>query len=290
MQKCPLFVFSTHYLCSSKSHIKPNELTLFVPTGHERIQVWRVCQRVHAVCQPEETHVDPCQREAVPVPRLFQDVCAEADAQNAHDCPSARQAFQMQGEWSGASRITGSPLRLSPGRLRWLYFIFFGSPRCAESHLTECITSSATCTSTPAASPSSARTAPASSTWRGTSAGTWRSSTEWTSHRKDKVACRSWCHTSSLTGFYPVKVHCMQVLLFSPQFSQVTSLFGFDGDGTFHIVGPRRAHYLYIRHARRLNLLSDQKINHWCNSSVILFFIQATIILKALFSFILLST
>lgn len=73
-----------------------NPFLLFA--GDERPQVRRVLTRVHAVGQPEEAHAHPQQRQAVPVSRLFQELYPEADPQDAHDCPPACKAFQMQGE------------------------------------------------------------------------------------------------------------------------------------------------------------------------------------------------
>lgn len=144
--------------------------------GHERIQVWCLCQRIHPVCQPEETHVDPRQREALPVPCLLQDLCPEADPENAYDCSPAGEAFQMQG---GGSKwhLSQNHLDLAgmkPGAILTVILVSF---RYAGSRLTECTTSSATCISTLAASPSSALTAPASSTWRATWVDTWKSNT-----------------------------------------------------------------------------------------------------------------
>lgn len=146
-------------------------LALFPPLGYERIQMRRLLQRVHPLRQSEEAHADPRQREALPVPRLFQDLRPEADPENAHDRAPAGQAFQMQGELRRAGASGTDPATRTGADVMTL------SLRCVASPSTECTTSSDTCTSMPAASRSSALTAPASSTWRETSADTWRSNT-----------------------------------------------------------------------------------------------------------------
>lgn len=52
---------------------------------------------VHPAGQHEAAHADPHQRPAIPVPHLLQDLRAEANPQDPHDCPLTREAIQMQG-------------------------------------------------------------------------------------------------------------------------------------------------------------------------------------------------
>lgn len=52
---------------------------------------------VHPAGKHEAAHADPYQRSALPVPHLLQDLRAEADPQDPHDCTLAREAIQMQG-------------------------------------------------------------------------------------------------------------------------------------------------------------------------------------------------
>lgn len=152
--------------------------------------MWRLLQRVHPIRQPEEAHADPRQREALPVPRLLQDLRPEADPENAHDRAPAGQTFQMQGESGKSRRVRHDPATLTGADVMPLPLRYAASPS------TECTTSLDTCTSMPAASHSSALTAPASSTWRETSADTWRSNTAlWTLQWTDKVNIASSCST-----------------------------------------------------------------------------------------------
>lgn len=52
---------------------------------------------VHTAGKHEAAHADPHQRPALPVPHLLQDLCAEADPQDPHDCPLTCEAIQVQG-------------------------------------------------------------------------------------------------------------------------------------------------------------------------------------------------
>lgn len=81
--------FSTH--CSESR----------LPAGRERAQMWDLWARVHPAGQHEETRADPHQHPRLPVSPLLQELCAEADAQGAHDRPLRREAFQMQGGKKG---------------------------------------------------------------------------------------------------------------------------------------------------------------------------------------------
>uniref|UniRef100_A0A8C2YHN0 Zinc finger protein 710 n=1 Tax=Coturnix japonica TaxID=93934 RepID=A0A8C2YHN0_COTJA len=70
-----------------------------IPAGREGVQVRGVRARVHAAGQHEAAHAHPHQRPALPVPHLLQDVCAEADAEDPHDCALTGEAIQVQGLW-----------------------------------------------------------------------------------------------------------------------------------------------------------------------------------------------
>lgn len=82
--------------------ILDERLTSFFPPlfeGNEGPQVRRVLTRVHSVCQPEETHADPQQRQTLPVSRLLQELHPETDAEDTHDRSLACQTLQMQGQY-----------------------------------------------------------------------------------------------------------------------------------------------------------------------------------------------
>lgn len=69
--------------------------------GREGVQVRGVRAGVHPAGQHEAAHADPHQRPSLPVPHLLQDVRAEADAQDPHDCALTGEAIQMQGTVGG---------------------------------------------------------------------------------------------------------------------------------------------------------------------------------------------
>ena len=79
------------------------------PPGREGVQVRGVRPGVHPAGKHEATHADPYQRPALPVPHLLQDLRAEADPQDAHDCTLACEAIQMQG-----TRLSGPQGGMSP--------------------------------------------------------------------------------------------------------------------------------------------------------------------------------
>lgn len=81
-----------------------------LPAGREGVQVRGVWPGVHPAGEHEAAHADPHQRPALPVPHLLQDLCAEADPQDTHDCTLAREAIQMQGmrpQARGCALFTG---------------------------------------------------------------------------------------------------------------------------------------------------------------------------------------
>lgn len=81
-------------------------LSLFLySAGDEGPQVRCVFTGVHPVGQPEEAHAHPQQRPTIPVSRLLQELHSEADPQDAHDCPPACKAIQMQGGWSNLIQV-----------------------------------------------------------------------------------------------------------------------------------------------------------------------------------------
>lgn len=82
---------------SSAAPSPPALTTSHVPAGREGVQVRGVRARVHAAGQHEAAHAHPHQRPALPVPHLLQDVCAEADAEDPHDCALTGEAIQVQG-------------------------------------------------------------------------------------------------------------------------------------------------------------------------------------------------
>uniref|UniRef100_A0A8V0Z6N3 Zinc finger protein 710 n=1 Tax=Gallus gallus TaxID=9031 RepID=A0A8V0Z6N3_CHICK len=75
----------------------PPQAALAHAQGREGVQVRGVRARVHAAGQHEAAHAHPHQRPALPVPHLLQDVCAEADAEDPHDCALTGEAIQVQG-------------------------------------------------------------------------------------------------------------------------------------------------------------------------------------------------
>ena len=79
------------------------------PTGREGVQVRGVWPGVHPTGEHEAAHADPHQRPALPVPHLLQDLRAEADPEDPHDCTLAREAIQMQGTSSSGPGAGTSP-------------------------------------------------------------------------------------------------------------------------------------------------------------------------------------
>lgn len=99
--------------------------------GREGVQVRGVRAGVHAAGQHEAAHADPHQRPALPVPHLLQDLCAEADPQDPHDCALTGEAIQMQGIVRGPGRGCRSGEACNLGGLAWALM------RCAPGETLE---------------------------------------------------------------------------------------------------------------------------------------------------------
>lgn len=60
---------------------------IFFPlTGCERTQMWNLWPGIYSAGQHEATCPDPHQYQSIPMPFVFQELCAKADSQSTYDC------------------------------------------------------------------------------------------------------------------------------------------------------------------------------------------------------------